>query len=54
MGPGIGAICSGYGVRAALGVATAHMVPTLPLYLRAGRQDAAHSGDVEAVRAAEA
>jgi DHA3 family tetracycline resistance protein-like MFS transporter len=47
VGPGIGATGSGYGVRAALGVATALMVPTLPLYLRAGRQEAAHSGEVE-------
>lgn len=47
VGPGIGAVGSGYGVRAALGVATALMVPTLPLYLRAGRQEAARNGDAE-------
>jgi hypothetical protein len=47
VGPGIGAVGSTYGVRAALGVATALMVPVLPLYLRAGRQEAAHNAEVE-------
>jgi MFS transporter, DHA3 family, tetracycline resistance protein len=57
VGPAIGAVGSTYGVRAALGAATALMVPMLPLYLRAGRQEAeaAQNGEVEEVaRVAEA